>query len=89
MIVVFKIFFLILFFYSKPIVASDNCISENNIKIGLINNEFIDYQYYLYYELGNYARENDIDFENKENYYNAAAVPIWCPVHAGSRWLNH
>lgn len=63
LIVVFKIFFLILFFYSKPIVASDNCISENNIKIGLINNEFIDYQYYLYYELGNYARENDIDFE--------------------------
>ena len=63
MIVVFKIFFLILFFYSKPIVASDNCISENNIKIGLINNEFIDYQYYLYYELGNYARENNIDFE--------------------------
>ena len=29
----------------------------------MINNEFIDYQYYLYYELGNYARENDIDFE--------------------------
>ena len=63
LIVVFKIFFLILFFYSKPIVASDNCSSENNIKIGLIKNEFIDYQYYLYYELGNYAQENDIDFE--------------------------
>ena len=63
LIVVFKIFFLILFFYSKPIFASDNCSSENDIKIGLINNEFIDYQYYLYYELGNYAQENDIDFE--------------------------
>ena len=63
MIVVFKIFFLILFFYSKPIVASNNCISENNIKVGLINNDFIDYQNYLYYELGNYARENNIDFE--------------------------
>ena len=63
LIVVFKIFFLILFFYSKPIVASNNCSSENNIKIGLIHNEFIDYQYYLYYELGNYAQENDIDFE--------------------------
>ena len=63
LIVVFKIFFLILFFYSKPIVASNNCGSENNIKIGLIHNEFIDYQYYLYYELGNYAQENDIDFE--------------------------
>lgn len=63
LIVVFKIFFLILFFYSKPIVASNNCISENNIKVGLINNDFIDYQNYLYYELGNYARENNIDFE--------------------------
>ena len=28
-----------------------------------MNNDFIDYQYYLYYELGNYAQQNDLDFE--------------------------
>ena len=53
----------VLFIYSKPIFASEECSNEKNLKIGLINNDFIDYQYYLYYELGNYVQENNIDFE--------------------------
>ena len=28
-----------------------------------MKNDFIDYRYYLYYELDNYAQENSIDFE--------------------------
>lgn len=28
-----------------------------------MNNDFIDYQYYLYYELGNYAQLNNLEFE--------------------------
>ena len=28
-----------------------------------MNNDYIDYRYYLYYELGNYAQENSINFE--------------------------
>ena len=60
---IFKIFILILFFYCKPILASEECSIENNLRVGLIDNKFIDYQYYLYYELGNYSQENDLEFE--------------------------
>ena len=60
---IFKIFFLLIFFSSKPIWASEECSSENNIRVGLIKNDFIDYQYYLYYELGNYAQVNNLEFE--------------------------
>ena len=58
-----KIIFLILFLFQKPIFASEECTYEKNLKIGLINNDYIDYQYYLYYELGNYVQKNNIDFE--------------------------
>jgi len=63
LIIIFKIFFFLIFFLSKPILASEECSIENNLRVGLINNDFIDYQYYLYYELGNYARLNNIEFE--------------------------
>ena len=63
MILIFKIFFLLIFFSSKPIWASEGCSSENNLRVGLIKNDFIDYQYYLYYEIGNYAKENNLEFE--------------------------
>lgn len=63
MLILLKVFFLVLFLHTKPIFASEECSNEKNLKIGLINNDYIDYQYYLYYELGNYAQENDIDFE--------------------------
>ena len=60
---IFKIFFLLIFVHSKPILASEECNIENNLKVGLINNDFINYQYYLYYQLGNYAQQKKIDFE--------------------------
>ena len=63
MILIFKIFFLFIFFSSKPIWASEGCSSEKNLRVGLIKNDFIDYQYYLYYELGNYAKVNNLEFE--------------------------
>ena len=63
MILIFKIFFLLIFFSFKPIWASEGCSSENNLRVGLIKNDFIDYQYYLYYEIGNYAKENNLEFE--------------------------
>jgi len=58
-----KNIFLFLFLFSKTIFASEKCSNEENLKIGLINNDYIDYQYYLYYELGNYVQQNEIDFE--------------------------
>ena len=63
LLILLKIFFLLLFLNIKPIFASEECINKKNLKIGLINNDYIDYQYYLYYELGNYAQQNNIDFE--------------------------
>ena len=63
MLIILKFLLLFLFLFSKPILASEECSYEKNLKIGLLNNDFIDYQYYLYYELGNYAQENNFDFE--------------------------
>ena len=63
LLIILKFLLLFLFFYSKPIAASDECIGEKNLKIGIMNNDYIDYRYYLYYELGNYAQENSINFE--------------------------
>jgi hypothetical protein len=63
LLILLKVFFLLLFIFTKPIFASEECSNEKNLKIGLINNDYIDYQYYLYYELGNYVQQNDIDFE--------------------------
>ena len=63
LLILLKVFFLLLFVYTKPIFASEECSNEKNLKIGLINNDYIDYQYYLYYELGNYVQQNNIEFE--------------------------
>ena len=63
LLILLKVFFLLLFIYSRPIFASEKCSDDKNLKIGLINNGYIDYQYYLYYELGNYVQQNNIDFE--------------------------
>ncbi len=63
LLILLKVFFLFFFIHTKPIFASEECSNEKNLKIGLINNDYIDYQYYLYYELGNYVQENNIDFE--------------------------
>ena len=63
LLILLKVFFLLLYIFTKPILASEECSNDKNLKIGLINNDYIDYQYYLYYELGNYVQQNDIDFE--------------------------
>ena len=63
LLILLKIFFLLLFLNTQNIFASEECNYEKNLKIGLISNDYIDYQYYLYYELGNYAQQNNIDFE--------------------------
>ena len=60
---IFKIFYIFIFIISKPILASEECSIENNLKVGLMSNDFIDYKYYLYYEIGNFAKENNVEFE--------------------------
>lgn len=63
MLFIIKIFFLLVLAYPKFILASEECSVENNLRVGLINNDFIDYQYYLYYELGSFAQINNLEFE--------------------------
>ena len=63
LLIILKFLLLFLFFYIKPISASDECITEKNLKIGILGNDYIDYRYYLYYELDSYAQENSVDFE--------------------------
>ena len=47
----------------KSVFASEECKTDSNLKIGLMENEYIDYQYYLYYELANFVREKNIEFD--------------------------
>ena len=59
----FKIFFFLISFFLISILNANECTTSKSLKVGLINNDIIDYQYYLYYELGNYAAKNELEFE--------------------------
>tara|TARA_Y100000768_G_scaffold7365_1_gene5094 strand:- start:245 stop:1408 length:1164 start_codon:yes stop_codon:yes gene_type:complete len=60
---IINIYFVISFFFYINILNANECGSTSPIKVGLIENNHIDYKYYLYYELGNYAAEKDLEFE--------------------------
>ena len=51
-----------IFFYIN-ISNSKECKNYSKIKVGLLENEFIDYKYYLYYSLYNYSLINSSEFE--------------------------
>ena len=53
------VFFLLLYSYSN----AQECESTSTLRVGLLDDSFIDYRHYLYYELGNYALSKSIDFE--------------------------
>lgn len=54
--------FLSILFFNHHSIAQE-CKSKSNLKVGLLDNDFIDYRHYLYYELGNYALDKNIEFE--------------------------
>ncbi len=54
--------FLFIFLLTKSIFASQ-CESKTNLKIGLIKENFIDYEPYLFYTLGNYSSNKNLEFE--------------------------
>ena len=54
--------FLSFLFFNHHSIAQE-CKSKSNLKVGLLDNDFIDYRHYLYYELGNYALTENIEFE--------------------------
>ena len=59
----FQIYFLFILFFIIKTLSGNECGSNSPLKIGLIENDYINYEYYLYYELGNFAVDKNIEFE--------------------------
>ncbi len=71
---VLLIFFLLFIFHKKSI--ANECLIKKKLNIGLIENNYIDYKYYLYYVLGEYSLINDIEFTISEVNQNANEYDI-------------
>ena len=56
---------LILLIFTSINLKSKECINTDILKIGIIENDYIDYKYYLYYMLGEYTHSKSIEFELK------------------------
>ena len=71
---VFLIFFLLLVFQKNSI--ANECLIKKELNIGFIENNYIDYKYYLYYALGEYSLINDVEFTISEVNQNANEFDI-------------
>ena len=71
---VFLIFFLLLIFQKNSI--ANECLIKKELNIGFIENNYIDYKYYLYYALGDYSLINDVEFTISEVNQNANEFDI-------------
>ena len=67
--------FLLLFLVPSSLVSNE-CLTKNKLNIGLIENNFIDYKYYLYYALGEYSLLNNVEFTIREVNQNANEFDI-------------
>ena len=59
----FHIYFLFIFLFIIRTLSGNECETSSSLKIGLIDNDYINYEYYLYYELGNFAVDKNLEFE--------------------------
>ena len=57
--------FLLLFLVPSSLVSNE-CLTKNKLNIGLIENNYLDYKYYLYYALGEYSSLNNVEFTIRE-----------------------
>ena len=71
---VFLIFFLLLIFQKNSI--ANECLIKKELNIGFIENNYIDYKYYLYYALGEYSLINNLEFTISEVNQNANEFDI-------------
>ena len=71
---VLLIFFLSLIFQKNSI--ANECLIKKELNIGFIENNYIDYKYYLYYALGEYSLINDVEFTISEVNQNANEFDI-------------
>lgn len=60
---IFQIYFLFILFFIIKTLSGNECGTNSPLKIGLIDNDYINYEYYLYYELGNFAADKNLEFE--------------------------
>ena len=67
-------FFSLLIFQKNSI--ANECLIKKDLNIGLIENNYLDYKYYLYYALGEYSLINDIEFTISEVNQNANEFDI-------------
>ena len=67
-------FFSLLIFQKNSI--ANECLTKKDLNIGLIENNYIDYKYYLYYALGDYSLINDVEFTISEVNQNANEFDI-------------
>lgn len=58
-----NIYFCFIFLILTSSLFGLECKKSSNLKIGLIKDDYIDYELYLYYVLGDYALNNSIDFQ--------------------------
>ena len=71
---VLLIFFLLFIFHKKSI--ANECLVKKELNIGIIENNYIDYKYYLYYALGEYSLIYDIEFKISQVNQNANEYDI-------------
>ena len=69
-------YFLFIFLFFVETLSGNECESNSSLKIGLIDNNYINYEYYLYYELGNFAVDKNLDFEIQKVEYNTDEFDI-------------
>ena len=67
--------FFLLFIVPNNLISNE-CITKNKLNVGLIENNFIDYKYYLYYALGEYSLLNNVEFTIREVNQNANEFDI-------------
>ena len=72
-----KLFFVFFLFFIFPKNSITNeCSLKKELNIGIIENSFIDYKYYLYYALGEYSLINNVEFTISEVNQNADEFDI-------------
>ena len=69
------LFFFLLFFFPINLISNE-CLKKNKLNIGLIENNYLEYKYYLYYVLGEYSLLNNVKFTISEVNQNANEFDI-------------
>ena len=67
--------FFFLFIFQNNSIANE-CLIKKELNIGFIENNYIDYKYYLYYALGEYSLINGVEFTISEVNQNANEFDI-------------